>query len=164
MVKYPVQLISTIAENAQKIFFNFERKFGQRKGGYLAVFSSEATLLQVTRISEGLDFEKESVERKSLILAATPAAISSSQTIAQSKGALRLNNSLIIGFACNAMSEDEKELFTLAVARSMRNDLGNSKIWYDGDVISMEQILSIAENQLLSHESINQLIKGWVIS
>ena len=161
MEKFTVELISKIAENGQKVFFNFERRFGQRKGGYLAVFSTNSSLLQITKISAGHDFEKESVERKCLILAATPAAISSSQTIKHSKGAVKLNNSLIIGFSCKSMSQDEKELFILAVARSMCYLLGNTGIWYDGDIISIDDILSISENNLITNDAINQLIRGW---
>lgn len=160
MVNYSIELLSQISESAQKIYNHFESLFGERKGGYLSVFSTDSNLLQTTRITDGHDFEKESVERKCLILAATPAAISSSQTIAHSKGAIKLNNSLIIGFSCKSMSQDEKELFILAVARSMKYVLGDSMLDYDGDIISLTDLLSITENSLLTIEAINQLIKG----
>lgn len=159
---YPiaVAVLSQIAKNAENIFHTFETVYGKKDGGYLAVFSSDSNLLQTTRISEGHDFEKESAERKCLILSATPAAISSSQTIAQSKGAIRLNNALIIGFACKDMSQDEKELFILALARSMTFSLGESSMFYDGELISIDDVLSITRNGLLTKELINQLIKG----
>ena len=161
MKNYSIELLSQIAESAQKIFYRFEATFGKRDGGYLAIFSTDSMLLQLSRISAGHDFEKESVERKCLILAATPAAISSFQTIASSKGAVKLNNSLIIGFSCKSMSQDEKELFILAVARSMKYALGETSFLnYDGDVISLTDLLSITENSLLTKETINQLIKG----
>lgn len=152
-------ILSQIAQNAENIFDSFEAKFGERKGGYLAIFSSDSSLLQLNRISTGNHFEKESVERKCLILTAASAAISSSQTIAQSKGAIKLNNSLIIGFSCKSMSQNEKELFILAVARSMTHSLGKSNLLYDGDIISIDDILSITENDLITKDTINQLIK-----
>ena len=157
---YSIELLSKISESAQKIYNHFESLFGERKGGYLSIFSSDSNLLQTTRISDGHDFEKESVEKKCLILAATPAAISSSQTIANSKGAVKLNNSLIIGFSCKSMSQDEKELFILAVARSMKYALGNTMLDYDGDIMSLSDLLLITENSLLTKETINQLING----
>lgn len=144
---------------------------GSRKGGYLALYQRNdlieigklILLAQIGTIDQKKDAEystksqkyKKFVNAKCQALIQTPNALTSGETVFKVKGAIAVNNSLVIGFSGRSQLEDE--LLVVATIMKCRALLDKDNVFGgDGDLINVSDIKT---NPFLSKEIINIIVR-----
>lgn len=164
-------MINNIFSTAEKILGRMDNG----KSGYLALCqkteSGDIELLQMSRLGtiehkEDPDFGTKSkkyrhyAEKKCIAIFETPGAITSGKSTFAIKGAIKVNDSLILGYS--GMTQDQDEALVIATIRSLKHDLKENNVFGgDGPLLKLSDFREVSDNPMLSDENITKLIRGY---
>lgn len=172
MRDYKQVIISDIFSKAETIL----KRINKNSWGYLALYqaiNNQLELLQIGKlgsIKQKKDPEFGTISKKlqhyagkkCLSIFETPGAITSGITSFGIKGAIKVNNSLILGFSGMEQNQDEDETLVVATIHSLKDYLNEKNILGgDGPLIKLIDFHFMSDNPMLSDDNIMKLIYGY---
>lgn len=167
---YGQMVIGRIFSEAEKIL----SRINENGWGYLTLYQIQderLELLQMGKIGsiqhkEDPEFGTKSKKyqhyagKKCTAIFETPGAITSGKTPFAIKGAIKVNDSLLLGFS--GMEQDEDETLVIATTRSLKHDLNEENVFGgDGYLLKLPDFRAVSDNPMLSDENITKLIRGY---
>lgn len=169
MQKYTQMAVREIFSTAERIFYSINAQ----KGGYLALCQrndDSMQLLQLSMLGE-IPYQKDPeygtkqlkyrayAEKKCQAIFDLPGAITSGTTPFGIKGAIKLNDSLFLGFS--GLSQDEDEAIVIATSVGLPDFFQEENALFgDGHWITLKEFKRVTVNELLQKKIIQTVIRG----
>lgn len=170
MQTYTQMAIRELFSTAERIF----QSINSGKGGYLALCQRNDAFMQLLQLSmfgtipykEDPDYGTKQLkyrayaEKKCQAIFDLPGAITSGTTPFGIKGAIKVNESLILGFS--GLSQDEDEALVIATSVAMEDLFHEENLFYgDGHWITLKEFKRVTVNPLLTKDAIQLAIHGF---